>query len=72
MKRATIPAAKAKAQLLSLLDQVERTRQEVVVTKRGRPVARLAPLDARRPPVKARARIVGDLVAPVDEGWEAP
>lgn len=68
----TIPASKAKAELLALLDQVQRTRQVVVITKRGRPVARIAPLEARRGSLASRARLTGDVVAPVDEGWAEP
>ena len=41
----TVRASTFKAQCLALLDQVERTHVEIVVTKRGRPVARLVPLD---------------------------
>jgi len=41
----TVRASTFKAQCLALLDQVERTRVEIVVTKRGRPVARVVPLD---------------------------
>jgi prevent-host-death family protein len=66
----TLTAARAKAQLLALLDSVERTQQDVVITKRGRPVARLAPLQPKRS-LKARARIKGDVVSPVEETWAA-
>lgn len=66
----TIPAATAKAQLLALLDTVERTRQEVIITKRGRAVARLVPLERpKKKPLHLRARIVGDIVSPIDTGW---
>lgn len=69
----TISAGKAKAQLLGLLDSVERSRQDIIITKRGRPVARLAPLKrGRRPSLKARLLFVGDLVTPLDEKWNAP
>jgi prevent-host-death family protein len=34
-----------KAHCLALLDQVERTHSTIVVTKHGRPVARVTPLD---------------------------
>jgi prevent-host-death family protein len=67
-----ISAARAKAELLALLDTVERTHQDVVITKRGRPVARLAPLIAKRAPLKARARLTGDVVSPLEETWAAP
>lgn len=68
----TIAAGKAKAQLLALLDTVERTQQEVVITKRGRPVARLAPLPVKRGSLRARARLVGDVITPLEETWSAP
>ena len=63
-------AAKAKAELLALLDEVARTRQEIVVTKRGKAVARLVPLKRDRKPVASRGRILGDVVSPIDSGWE--
>ena len=47
----TIGAGKFKDQCLQLLDDVARTRSVVVITKRGRPVARLVPCP---PPAKAR------------------
>lgn len=42
----TIPASRFKAQCLAILDRVERTRSGVIVTKHGRPVARVVPVDA--------------------------
>jgi prevent-host-death family protein len=42
----TIPASRFKAQCLAILDRVERTRAAVVVTKHGRPVARVVPVEA--------------------------
>lgn len=41
-----IPAATFKAKCLALLDEVAATRQPLVVTKRGRAVARLVPVDS--------------------------
>jgi prevent-host-death family protein len=40
----TIPAAKFKAQCLALLDRV--TPEDIVITKHGKPVARLVAIDA--------------------------
>lgn len=68
MKPRTIAAAKFKADCLSLLDEVERSRTELVVTKRGRPVARVVPL-ALKKSVRQRAKITGDLLASVDAEW---
>ncbi|GIU94406.1 MAG: hypothetical protein KatS3mg012_0863 [Gaiellaceae bacterium] len=44
----TIPAARFKAQCLRLLDEVAETGETIVVTKRGKPVARIEP--AEKPP----------------------
>lgn len=70
-----IPAAQFKARCLSLMDEVERTGREVVVTKHGRPVARLAVIQPERPvPFVGRMRgtveVRGDLIAPISPDWE--
>lgn len=41
----TIQASEFKARCLSLIDEVAATRTSLIVTKRGRPVAKLVPLD---------------------------
>ncbi len=41
----TMMASRFKAECLAVLDQVERLRISVVVTKHGRPIARVVPLD---------------------------
>ncbi len=78
-RRSTVPttvsAAAFKARCLELIDTVERTGWSVVVTKRGRPVAVLAPVRERRPSaygfMTGRMRILGDIVAPIDVAWNA-
>ena len=65
----TMPAGKFKARCLRVMDEVKKYRTPVVITKRGRPVAKLVPLDAPATDVfgcmAGSARIVGDLEAPV-------
>jgi prevent-host-death family protein len=72
MKR-QIAAGEFKAKCLHLLDEVQRSRQEILITKRGRPVARLLPVDEQPPPIlgrmKGSVQILGDLIAPIDEKW---
>jgi prevent-host-death family protein len=70
-----IKASEFKAKCLSVIDEVERTRQSVVITKRGKPVAELVP---HKPPkrnllglLKGRMEIVGDIISPIDVEWEA-
>lgn len=45
MSDRVVMASAFRQQCLSLLDQVERTKARIVITKRGRPVALLVPLD---------------------------
>lgn len=58
-----VSASQFKARCLALLDRVAQQRAEYVVTKRGRPVARLVPLDAP-PPLEGSVQILVD-----DETW---
>ena len=77
--RETIAISKFKATCLAVLERVRRTGRPVVVTRHGKPVAEVVP-----PPLpgsgrgwlgalEGRARIVGDVVAPLgtEEEWEA-
>ena len=57
------------------MDEVAATGREVVITKRGRPVARLVPF-RRRPGApfgsyRDQIRIHGDIGAPIDVEWDA-
>lgn len=71
----TIAAGEFKARCLKLLDEVATTRKEIVITKRGRPVARVVPMDQGQPKVigrmKGTVRILGDIVNSLGERWEA-
>jgi prevent-host-death family protein len=70
-----IPAGEFKARCLKLMDEVRRTRKEVVITKRGKPVAKLVPADDAPPKLfgsmKGTVEIVSDIVGPTGERWEA-
>ncbi len=71
----TIKASEFKAKCLKLMDEVAETGEEYVVSKNGRPVARLVPY--RRKPKslfgidKGKIEILGDIVEPLDVEWEA-
>jgi prevent-host-death family protein len=71
----TIAAGEFKAKCLHLLDEVQQTRKEIVITKRGRAVARLLPVEEDVPSIfgrmKGTIRILGDIVGPTGEKWEA-
>jgi prevent-host-death family protein len=72
----TVASGEFKTKCLSLLDEVQSTRKSIVITKRGRPVARLVPIDEEiEEPLFGRMRgtisIRGDITEPVDESWKA-
>lgn len=70
--RRTIPASRFKARCLALLDEVERTQDTIVVTKRGRPVARVvSAAPALRRPLRGSVVFHGDLTAPLGGAWDA-
>ncbi|MGI8886594.1 MAG: type II toxin-antitoxin system Phd/YefM family antitoxin [Gaiellaceae bacterium] len=56
----SIPAGRFKAQCLRLLDEVAESGVSIVVTKRGKPVARIEPID--EPP-----SLAGNVVYLVDD-----
>ncbi len=67
-----IAAGEFKAKCLALLDDVALTGQTLVVTKRGKPVAQISPVESQEPP-DLRGSILWekDIVAPIDEEWDA-
>ena len=67
-----VGAAEFKARCLALIDEVAKTGHEVIVTKRGKPVARLIPLEPEKL-LRGSVRVLGDIVGPVDDpdDWEA-
>ena len=73
----TIAAGEFKAKCLALLDEVLQQRKEILVTKRGKPVAKLVPVGGRNEGVfgclKGVMEIVGDIESPAvpPEDWEA-
>ena len=71
-----IAAGKFKAICLRLLDEVKKNHMEVVITKRGKPVAKLVPAEEEAPRplfgyMKGSIEITGNIVAPTGEKWEA-
>ena len=75
MKTKVIPAGEFKSKCLAVMDEVQTKRQSVIITKRGKPVAKLVPVNLERDDfydfMKGKGRIRGDIVSPViaDEEW---
>ena len=70
-----IAAGQFKAQCLQLMDRVKQTHEEIVITKHGRPVAKLVPVEDEVSSsfigyMKGSVVVSGDIIAPVEEDWE--
>lgn len=69
-----IAAAEFKARCLTLMEDVRSTREPLIITKRGKPVAKLVPADDDKDKFIGRLegvfRVVGDIESPID-GWES-
>ncbi len=68
-----IAAGDFKAQCLKLLDEVAKTRESLVITKRGKALAQLTPMPPEKELFGALAGSVlkeGDIVTPLDNDWE--
>jgi prevent-host-death family protein len=70
----TIAAGEFKSRCLKLLDQVAEERQTLIVTKRGRAVAKVVPMDSEVElfgALRGTGTILGDIVSPLENEWEA-
>ena len=74
MKEITLPISEFKAKCLRLLADVESKGDRIVITKRGRPVARVERMESEKPSLrgmwKGKAKIKGDIVYFSDNPWE--
>jgi prevent-host-death family protein len=70
--RIILPAGKFKATCLMVLDEVAATGRDVLITKRGKPVAVLSPATpVKAAPLAGSVLEEGDLISPLDVHWNA-
>ena len=72
----TIAAGKFKASCLQLMDEVALNHQELIITKHGKPIAKLSPIDTPSYTlfgVMANSvnYVEDDLIQALDETWDA-
>jgi len=65
----TIAAGEFKAKCLKLIDEVSETRKPLVITKRGKAVAKVIPMPSQKTlfgAMKGTGTIMGDIISPLD------
>ncbi len=73
----TIAAGEFKARCLQVMEDVRTKRVPVLITKRGKPLAKLVPPDGEPPEIFGRLagkiKILGDIVSPITpvDDWES-
>lgn len=71
----TIKASEFKSKCLKLMDEVAESGGEIVITKNGKPVAKLTAFQERPKTLfgagRGRMKILGDIISPIDVEWEA-
>jgi len=71
-----MPAGEFKAKCLAIMDQVFQSGESILITKRGKPVAKLVPAEKRTDDIfgymAGKVKIVGEIVGsgPPLEDWE--
>ena len=69
MKTKTMPAGLFKSKCLSVMDEVQAKCEPIIITKRGKPVVKLVPVNGKRDDIfgflKGKLKVVGDVVSPV-------
>ncbi len=70
----TISVSKFKATCLSVLEDVKNQKKKIQITKRGKPIAEIIPVEHQKKdiPLKDTVTFLGDIISPVSEDeWEA-
>jgi prevent-host-death family protein len=64
----TMAAGSFKAKCLTVMDEVQAKHETVVITKRGKPVAKLVPVNSERDEIysflEGKGAVAGDVVSP--------
>ncbi len=66
-------AGNFKAHCLTVMDEVKAKRQPVLITKRGKPVVKVVPVDDKEDDIfgflRGKLTITGDVIAPAIDDW---
>lgn len=69
MKTKTMAAGKFKTKCLAVMDEIQTKREALIITKRGKPVVKIIPVEPQPDDIfgflQGKGKITGDIVAPV-------
>lgn len=69
-----LPASEFKAKCLQAMNAVHDEKITIVITKRGKPYAKLVPISDEQRDIFGRMKgsvtIHGDIIAPIEDEWE--
>lgn len=78
LKTMEISATEFKAKCLKLMDEITKTHESITVTKHGKAVAKLVPIEPNENQSKTgfgcmagTIEILGDIITPIEEPWSA-
>jgi antitoxin (DNA-binding transcriptional repressor) of toxin-antitoxin stability system len=75
MNKKTIAAGQFKAICLKLMDKIQETGMEVIITKRKVPIVKLSPVLKKNTPLfgkmKGTVHFKRDIKKPIEEKWNA-
>lgn len=71
-----IAAGEFKAKCLKLMDHVQKYHEEIIITKFGKSIVKLIPVEDKKPQalfgiMKNSLIVIKDIVKPIDEKWNA-
>lgn len=70
-----VAAGEFKAKCLQLMDEVQKQRKQIIITKRGKPVAKLVPCEDQPKTLfgymRGSVKYYGNIIDPIDVEWEA-
>ncbi len=74
-RESQIPAGEFKSKCLQIMDEVQKLRTHVVITKHGKPVAMLVPCEEQPTSLfgcfKGSVKSYGNIIDPVEVKWQA-
>jgi len=70
----TLSVSEFKAKCLSILQDVNKQKKRIIITKRGKPIAEVIPHESENTEIPLEDTVVfmGDIISPVaEDDWEA-